>query len=116
MTLFFLTGGGGTSFPKARMLGGAGTQVDARKGALCFFYDLLEDGNTDVLSLHSGMPVLEGEKWVAPLWIWEPSRSGRPHPLGDLSERGRRRAAVAVEGGGGGGGRGSGRSDGRAEL
>ena len=39
-----------------------------------FFYDLLPDGNADELSLHAGLPVLKGEKWVAPMWIWDPSR------------------------------------------
>ena len=39
-----------------------------------FFYDLLEDGNADELSLHSGAKVEAGEKWIAPLWIWEPIR------------------------------------------
>jgi len=39
-----------------------------------FFYDLLPDGNADELSLHAGMPVLKGEKWIAPMWIWDPSR------------------------------------------
>jgi len=78
--------GGGTSFPKAKMEDGSvGTYVDAIKGNFLFFYDLLEDGNVDLRSLHAGTTVDEGEKWVSPLWLWEPSRSGMPHGMGDLS-------------------------------
>lgn len=80
--------GGGTSFPKAVMDDGSeGAYVEAVKGTFTFFYDLLEDGNVDVRSLHSGTKVTKGEKWVSPLWLWEPSRSGRPHGMGDLSRR-----------------------------
>jgi len=73
--------GGSTSFPLAKPK----VDVPAREGNFVFFYDLLADGNGDVLSLHGGDVVLEGHKWVAPLWIWEPTISGRPHALGDLS-------------------------------
>eukprot|EP00035_Acanthoeca_spectabilis_P039182 m.59787 g.59787 ORF g.59787 m.59787 type:complete len:408 (+) comp9478_c0_seq1:76-1299(+) len=68
--------GGSTSFPKAIMPDGSvGTEIPAVKRSLAFFYDLLEDGNGDELSLHAGTPVLEGEKWIAPLWIWEPLKA-----------------------------------------
>jgi prolyl 4-hydroxylase len=67
--------GGGTSFPLAKMPNGKqGTSVDPIKRSAVFFYDLLPDGNADELSLHAGMPVLKGEKWIAPMWIWDPSR------------------------------------------
>jgi prolyl 4-hydroxylase len=67
--------GGGTTFPRAVMADGKiGTYVDAEKKNAVFFYDLLEDGNADELSLHSGAKVEAGEKWIAPLWIWEPIR------------------------------------------
>jgi len=80
--------GGGTSFPKAVNDGKkTGITIPAAKGSYVFFYDLLEDGNGDVLSLHAGDPVQGGHKWIAPLWIWEPSSSGRPHSMGDLSQR-----------------------------
>ena len=36
------------------------------------FYDMLEDGNMDELTLHEGLPVLQGEKWIANLWVWDP--------------------------------------------
>lgn len=80
------TKGGATAFPKAAMPDGStGTTVAAQKRSLVFFYNLLEDGNGDVLSVHAGMPVVRGEKWVAPLWLWEPSRSGEPHGHADLT-------------------------------
>jgi prolyl 4-hydroxylase len=61
-----LENGGGTSFPKAKLT------VNAVKGRLMFFYDLLPDGNLDVYSLHSGDPVTVGEKWAAAAWLWDP--------------------------------------------
>eukprot|EP00658_Telonema_sp_P-2_P042791 TRINITY_DN3077_c0_g1_i20.p1 TRINITY_DN3077_c0_g1~~TRINITY_DN3077_c0_g1_i20.p1 ORF type:complete len:438 (-),score=93.50 TRINITY_DN3077_c0_g1_i20:196-1509(-) len=77
--------GGGTSFPKAQP---EMVTVPAAKGNYVFFYNLLEDGNGDVLSLHSGTMVEKGHKWVAPLWLWEPSVSGAgPHEFGDISKR-----------------------------
>lgn len=67
--------GGSTTFPRAVMDDGTiGTAVTAVKGQAMFFYDLLDDGNADELSLHSGAKVEAGEKWIAPLWIWEPLR------------------------------------------
>lgn len=76
--------GGGTTFPRAEMGNGkTGTAVTAVKRQAVFFYDLLEDGNADELSLHSGAPVEAGEKWIAPLWIWEPIRFPTRHD-GDL--------------------------------
>jgi len=73
-------GGGSTSFPKAVMPDGSvGTEIPAIKKSLAFFYDLLEDGNADELSLHAGTPVTAGEKWIAPLWIWEPIKNRFPN-------------------------------------
>jgi len=67
--------GGGTGFPIARLPNGTeGVEVAAVKGSLVFFYDLLPDGNADAYSLHAGLPVEAGEKWVAPMWIWDPQR------------------------------------------
>eukprot|EP00040_Diaphanoeca_grandis_P030631 m.181486 g.181486 ORF g.181486 m.181486 type:complete len:420 (+) comp32068_c0_seq3:169-1428(+) len=69
------TRGGETTFPRViNEDGSLGTSIKAQKRQGAFFYDLLEDGNADEMSLHSGAPVLEGEKWIAPLWIWEPIR------------------------------------------
>jgi prolyl 4-hydroxylase len=69
---------GGTSFPAARDpdTDEEGVTVQAKKGSLMFFYDMLEDGNLDKFSLHSGDPVGEGEKWIGAAWLWEPTQSG----------------------------------------
>lgn len=64
--------GGETAFPKAA--GGKGLKVHAGKGSALLFYNLLEDGNGDDLSLHAALPVLKGEKWLANFWVWDPHR------------------------------------------
>lgn len=56
-------------------------QIPAQKGTVAFFYSLLEDGNADELSLHAGTPVTAGEKWIAPLWIWEPIKAKWPSKM-----------------------------------
>eukprot|EP00924_Labyrinthula_sp_SR-Ha-C_P008514 maker-scaffold_32-snap-gene-2.62-mRNA-1 protein AED:0.05 eAED:0.05 QI:56/1/1/1/1/1/4/24/505 len=74
-TLIYLEvpeGGGGTSFPKA--FDGQGIQVKPKKGDAVLFYSMLEDGNGDDFSLHSGMPVTSGRKYVCNLWCWDPRR------------------------------------------
>lgn len=62
--------GGGTSFPKA--FNGQGIQVKPARGDAVLFYSMLEDGNGDDMSLHSGMPVTKGRKYVCNLWSWDP--------------------------------------------
>jgi prolyl 4-hydroxylase len=54
-------GGGGTNFPKA------GVTVTARRGSAVYF--AYEAGDRD--SLHAGLPVTEGEKWIATKWLRE---------------------------------------------
>lgn len=66
------TAGGETAFPKAA--NGRGIKVHPGKGSAVLFYNLLEDGNGDDLSLHAALPVLEGEKWLANFWVWDPKR------------------------------------------
>lgn len=61
--------GGETSFSKSE---GGPIKVHPGKGSSVLFYDLLEDGNGDDLSLHASLPVLEGEKWLANFWVWDP--------------------------------------------
>jgi len=91
--------GGATAFPKAQMPGGkVGTTVKAVKRNFVFFYNLLEDGNGDVLSLHAGLPVESASKWVAPLWLWEPSYNGVPHGFGDISNRGMSNRELLAQG------------------
>ncbi|HEX7342382.1 MAG TPA: 2OG-Fe(II) oxygenase [Rhodanobacteraceae bacterium] len=54
-------GGGGTHFPRA------GVTVCARKGSAVYFaYE-----NGDKSSLHAGLPVTRGEKWIATKWLRE---------------------------------------------
>lgn len=53
--------GGGTAFPEI------GLTVTARRGAAVYF--AYESG--DQSSLHAGLPVLQGEKWIATKWLRE---------------------------------------------
>ena len=45
-----------------------------KKGNAVLFYNLLEDGNGDDLALHAALPAIEGEKWLANFWVWDPKR------------------------------------------
>ena len=67
------TAGGETAFPKANGSEG-GFKLKPKKGTAVFFYNLLEDGNGDDLSLHAALPVTKGEKWLGNFWIWDPKR------------------------------------------
>jgi prolyl 4-hydroxylase len=53
--------GGGTAFPEL------GLTVTARRGAAVYF--AYEGG--DQQSLHAGLPVQRGEKWIATKWLRE---------------------------------------------
>ncbi len=53
--------GGGTAFPEI------GLTVTARRGSAVYF--AYEGG--DPSSLHAGLPVLQGEKWIATKWLRE---------------------------------------------
>jgi hypothetical protein len=59
--------GGETEFPVA------GLKVAPRAGRAVIFDNLHADGRPDTHSLHAGLPVQQGEKWLATLWI----RQGR---------------------------------------
>ena len=63
--------GGETAFPKAD---GGGFKVKPKKGQAVLFYDLLPDGNGDDLSVHAALPAIQGEKWLANFWVWDPKR------------------------------------------
>lgn len=54
-------GGGGTHFPNA------GVTVCARRGSAVYF--AYQGG--DKASLHAGLPVTDGEKWIATKWVRE---------------------------------------------
>ena len=65
--------GGETTFP--RSLQSAfhdGLKVTPKVGKAILFYNMLPDGNVDDLSQHGSNAVVEGEKWVANLWVWDP--------------------------------------------
>ncbi|WP_077620310.1 2OG-Fe(II) oxygenase [Bacillus sinesaloumensis] len=55
--------GGQTVFPKA------GVSIVPTKGSAVYFHYGNSKGEVDRLSLHSSIPVSEGEKWVATKWI-----------------------------------------------
>lgn len=55
--------GGETAFPVP------GVKAAPRAGRAVIFDNLLEDGRPDVDSLHAGLPVQSGEKWLATLWL-----------------------------------------------
>lgn len=57
-----VAGGGQTDFPQL------GVRVDPRRGRLVHFVNLLPDGSPDPRTLHAGMPVDAGQKWLATLW------------------------------------------------
>jgi prolyl 4-hydroxylase len=59
--------GGATEFPLA------GVTVAPRAGTAVIFDNLLGDGAPDPDSLHAGLPVERGSKWLATLWL----RQGR---------------------------------------
>jgi len=57
--------GGSTSFPKI------GLEVMPRKGAALFFANTTTQGIPDQQTLHAGMPVIRGVKYVANKWLRE---------------------------------------------
>lgn len=61
--------GGETDFPYV------GFAVKPAKGNALLFFNCTPDGEVDPLTLHAGVPVLRGEKWIATKWIrtqaWE---------------------------------------------
>lgn len=57
--------GGGTAFDAL------GLEVRPRRGSAVYFAYRLPDGRMDAASLHQGLAVHEGEKWVATLWLRE---------------------------------------------
>jgi prolyl 4-hydroxylase len=67
--------GGETSFPKGN--NGGGFKIKPKKGSAVLFYNLLEDGNGDDLALHSALPCVDGEKWLANFWVWDSRIHGR---------------------------------------
>jgi prolyl 4-hydroxylase len=63
MYLNDVTAGGGTVFPELNLT------VMPRKGAAVYFEYCNSLGQLDPLTLHGGLPVLSGEKWIATKWM-----------------------------------------------
>jgi prolyl 4-hydroxylase len=57
--------GGGTEFPRL------GITIEPVLGGAIRFRNVDAEGRPDERSLHAGLPVLQGEKWVATLWFRE---------------------------------------------
>lgn len=57
--------GGETEFPNE------GFKIQPKKGLLVAWRNLLETGEVNSLSLHAGLPVTSGEKWIAIIWVRE---------------------------------------------
>ena len=55
--------GGETEFPLL------GLKVPVHLGSAVVFDNLYPDGRLDADSLHAGLPVIQGEKWLATLWF-----------------------------------------------
>lgn len=65
--------GGETVFPRAvNPTNHDGLSITPKRGMAALFYNILPDGNMDDLSQHASTPVVEGEKWLANLWVWDP--------------------------------------------
>jgi tetratricopeptide (TPR) repeat protein len=57
--------GGETEFPDL------GVKIEPRRGRVVLFRNVLPDGQPDTRTLHAGLPVTQGEKWLGTLWIRE---------------------------------------------
>jgi prolyl 4-hydroxylase len=57
--------GGETFFPKINL------RVRPKQASALFWWNVDEQGNPDINTLHSGEDVLEGEKWIMTKWIRE---------------------------------------------
>lgn len=55
--------GGGTAFPSLHLT------VTPKKGSAAYFEYCNSQGQVDPRSLHSGMPIIQGEKWIATKWM-----------------------------------------------
>ncbi|HSN17369.1 MAG TPA: 2OG-Fe(II) oxygenase [Gammaproteobacteria bacterium] len=57
--------GGGTDFPRL------GIKVDPEQGKAVKFLNCDASGKPNLETLHAGLPVVRGEKWLATLWFWD---------------------------------------------
>jgi len=63
--------GGETEFPRLDI------KIKPRQGGGVMFRNVTPEGTPDNATLHAGCPVVEGEKWLATLWIREKSGTMR---------------------------------------
>jgi prolyl 4-hydroxylase len=57
--------GGGTEFPRL------GVTVQPARGKAVKFLNCDAAGRPNPETLHAGLPVIRGEKWLATLWFWD---------------------------------------------
>ena len=57
--------GGGTEFPRLGLL------VEPEEGKAVKFLNCDAAGKPNPETLHAGLPVIRGEKWLATLWFWD---------------------------------------------
>jgi len=57
--------GGGTDFPRI------GMTVGPERGKAVKFLNCDAEGKPNPETLHAGLPVIRGEKWLATLWFWD---------------------------------------------
>lgn len=72
--------GGGTAFRDLSAAGQPSLSVQPRKGRALLFFPAAADGTPDDRTLHAGEPVLQGEKWIAQLWLHERAYEPRLPP------------------------------------
>lgn len=60
-----VTEGGGTDFPRL------GVRVGPERGKAVKFLNCDAAGKPNPETLHAGLPVIRGEKWLATLWFWD---------------------------------------------
>jgi prolyl 4-hydroxylase len=65
-----VTGGGQTRFPETGLI------IDPDPGTGLLFFNVQPDGRLDPASLHAGLPVERGTKWLATRWIRERRYTG----------------------------------------
>lgn len=63
MYLSDVESGGGTRFPEINL------EVRPKKGTALYFANTKFDGTVEPLSLHAGMPVIKGTKYLATKWL-----------------------------------------------
>lgn len=57
--------GGGTDFPRL------GVKIESGRGKAVRFLNCDAEGKPNPETLHAGLPVVRGEKWLATLWFWD---------------------------------------------